>query len=172
MSELPFSTIEQTPEQFSSTNVMSRFVEALGFRYRWVTEGFTSSDYEFRPHETSQSIHELLEHLFSMAKFVNKNLGEKSAKDEASYSSEELRIKTLGVYQEIDNRLKSFSDPEFEEFEKLRTNNTTSPSFWLMLNGPIADSLTHVGQITSWRRIAGNPQPKGINVFKGTTNFE
>ena len=171
MSELPFNTIEHTPEQFSSTNVMSRFVEALGFRYRWATEGLTTNEYEFRPHETSQSIHELLEHLFSMAKFVNKNLGGEKVKDETSYSSNELRLKTLLVYQEIDNRLKSLSDTEFEELEKLRTTNATSPSFWLMLNGPISDSLTHVGQITSWRRIAGNPQPKGINVFRGTTNF-
>jgi hypothetical protein len=171
MSELPFSNIEQTPEQYSSTNVMSRFVEALGFRYRWATEGLISNEYEFRPHETSQSIHELLEHLFSMANLVLANLDGESLKDDTIYSSEELRLKTLDVYQEINDRLKSISDTEFEAFDKIRIKNTSKPSFWLMLNGPISDSLTHVGQITSWRRIAGNPQPKGINVFRGRTNF-
>ena len=30
---------------------------------------------------------------------------------------------------------------------------------WNLLNGPLADFLTHVGQITAWRRIAGCPAP-------------
>jgi hypothetical protein len=36
-----------------------------------------------------------------------------------------------------------------------------------LINGPIADALTHIGQIVSWRRINGNPQPSGVNPFKG-----
>jgi hypothetical protein len=38
-------------------------------------------------------------------------------------------------------------------------------SFWYSLNGPLADALSHVGQILSWRRILGNPQRVGVNVF-------
>jgi hypothetical protein len=38
--------------------------------------------------------------------------------------------------------------------------------FWHIINGPIADALTHVGQINSFRRLAGNPTPK-VNVFIG-----
>lgn len=41
--------------------------------------------------------------------------------------------------------------------------------FWYLINGPIADALTHVGQISSWRRMAGNPQPKGVSVLWGTS---
>ena len=37
---------------------------------------------------------------------------------------------------------------------------------WNFINGPLADALTHVGQINSFRRMAGNPVPK-VNVFKG-----
>jgi hypothetical protein len=38
--------------------------------------------------------------------------------------------------------------------------------FWHVINGPIADALTHVGQVNSFRRLAGNPTPKA-NVFLG-----
>jgi len=39
-----------------------------------------------------------------------------------------------------------------------------------LLNGPIADALTHVGQVISFRRTSGNPIPKGVNVFMGIKN--
>ena len=171
MEELPFNSIENTPEQLSGTNTMLRFIEALGFRYKWATEGLRSIDFEFRPTESSMSIGELIEHLHSMAKYVNYNFGAEKFKDEQSYSFDELRIKTLHIYSEIANRLENSTDKDFQAMEKLKSENESSPSFWYMLNGPISDSLTHVGQITSWRRIAGNPQPQGINVFKGTTSF-
>jgi len=35
-----------------------------------------------------------------------------------------------------------------------------------IINGPLADALTHVGQINSFRRINGNPCKK-VNVFNG-----
>ena len=38
--------------------------------------------------------------------------------------------------------------------------------FWHIINGPIADALTHVGQINSFRRLVGNPTPKA-QVFLG-----
>lgn len=171
MEELPFNSIEKTPEQLSGTNTILRFVEALGFRYRWATAGLRSIDFEFRPSESSMSIGELIEHLHSMAQYVNYNFGGTSIKDEQPNSIEELRLKTLNIYSEIVNRLEKSTDKDFQAMEKLKLENESSPSFWYMLNGPISDSLTHVGQITSWRRIAGNPQPQGINVFKGTTSF-
>ena len=35
-----------------------------------------------------------------------------------------------------------------------------------LLQGPFADALTHVGQINTYRRMAGNPTP-GADVFRG-----
>ena len=31
--------------------------------------------------------------------------------------------------------------------------------FWVVVNGPLSDALTHVGQISVWRRQAGKPAP-------------
>ncbi|MHC4608217.1 MAG: hypothetical protein ACYTAF_15010 [Planctomycetota bacterium] len=38
--------------------------------------------------------------------------------------------------------------------------------FWNLINGPISDALTHVGQINALRRQAGKPAA-GANVFLG-----
>jgi hypothetical protein len=35
-----------------------------------------------------------------------------------------------------------------------------------MINGPISDALTHVGQVNSFRRLSGNPVSPA-NVFSG-----
>ena len=59
------------------------------------------------------------------------------------------------------------NDSELAEMEK---NTSRKLPFWYWINGPLADALTHVGQITSWRRISGNPQLKGVNVFIGTSD--
>ena len=39
-----------------------------------------------------------------------------------------------------------------------------------LMNGPLLDALTHVGQILSFRRTSGNPQEAGVNVFLGKKN--
>ena len=39
--------------------------------------------------------------------------------------------------------------------------------FWNAINGPVADALSHVGQVVSYRRAAGNPIDPQVNVFLG-----
>ena len=51
--------------------------------------------------------------------------------------------------------------------EELSETTIDGRSFWHIINGPIADAFTHVGQINSFRRLSGNPVPKA-NVFTGT----
>ena len=50
--------------------------------------------------------------------------------------------------------------------EELAAIQIREKPFWHIVNGPISDALTHVGQINSFRRLAGNPTPKA-NVFVG-----
>ena len=62
-----------------------------------------------------------------------------------------------------------------EDIDKLQItfksdDSENSYPFFYLLNGPIADSFTHVGQIISFRRSSGNPIPKGVTVFMGVKN--
>ena len=55
---------------------------------------------------------------------------------------------------------------EVEEVKIYRRRNDTIYPIWYLINGPISDVLTHIGQIASWRRIAGNPVER-VSPFSG-----
>lgn len=168
MNELPYYTIPDTPNKISASTTIARFVDGLGFRYRWATEGLTSNEIEFIPVEGSRGMLDIIRHIYNLAHYANWTFGGTIRYNRTAESFAELRVNTLILYADLSMRLKNMDDSELEKFDFTRVNNNEPYSFWYMLNGPIADALTHVGQITSWRRIAGNPQPKGVDVFAGS----
>jgi len=165
--ELPFEDISKTPTELTATNTLLRVVEGLAFRYRWATENLSEDDIKFRPHSTSMSIEEVNAHIFDLVDSTNRVFGGEKQNKDSLNSFHKLRIKSLNILADLSERLKEMSD---EDFSKIEKKTSRKLPFWYWINGPIADALTHVGQITSWRRIAGNPQLKGVNVFIGTSD--
>jgi hypothetical protein len=163
--ELPFEDISKTPNDLTATNTLLRMVEGLAFRYRWATENLSEENIKFKPHPTSMSIEEVNAHIFDLVDSTNRVFGGEKQNKDSLNSFHKLRIKSLNILADLSERLKEMSDEDLSEIEK---NTSRKLPFWYWINGPLADALTHVGQITSWRRIAGNPQLKGINVFIGT----
>ena len=165
--ELPFEDISKTPVEITATNTLLRMVEGLAFRYRWATENLSEKDIKFRPHPTSMSIEEVNAHIFDLVDSTFTVFGGEKQNKDSLNSFQQIRKKSLFILQDLSERLKEMSDEDFSEIEK---NTSRKLPFWYWINGPLADALTHVGQITSWRRIAGNPQLKGVNVFIGTSD--
>ena len=165
--ELPFEDISKTPTELTATNTLLRVVEGLAFRYRWATENLSEEDIKFRPHSTSMSIEEVNSHIFDLVDSTFRVFGGEKQNKDSLNSFHKLRIKSLNILADLSERLKEMSD---EDFSKIEKKTSRKLPFWYWINGPIADALTHVGQITSWRRIAGNPQLKGVNVFIGTSD--
>ena len=165
--ELPFEDISKTPNDLTDTNTLLRMVEGLAFRYRWATENLSEENIKFKPHPTSMSIEEVNAHIFDLVDSTNRVFGGEKQNKDSLNSFHKLRIKSLNILADLSERLKEMSDEDLSEIEK---NTSRKLPFWYWINGPLADALTHVGQITSWRRIAGNPQLKGINVFIGTSD--
>jgi hypothetical protein len=165
--ELPFEDISKTPNDLTATNTLLRMVEGLAFRYRWATENLSEENIKFKPHPTSMSVEEVNAHIFDLVDSTNRVFGGEKQNKDSLNSFHKLRIKSLNILADLSERLKEMSDEDLSEIEK---NTSRKLPFWYWINGPIADALTHVGQITSWRRIAGNPQLKGINVFIGTSD--
>ncbi|MBO6516920.1 MAG: DinB family protein [Bacteroidia bacterium] len=167
MQELPYYSIPDEPQHINSASTIARFVDGLGFRYRWATEGLTENEIQFRPVESSMNMLEVVHHIYNIVHWVNRSFGGDTKYDKSLSSFEELRKTTLELLEELSQRLKQTPDSTIGTIRIPRRGTEPSPSFWFALNGPIADALTHVGQITSWRRMAGNPQPKGVDVFNG-----
>ena len=165
--ELPFEDISKTPNDLTATNTLLRMVEGLAFRYRWATENLSEENIKFKPHPTSMSIEEVNAHIFDLVDSTNRVFGGEKQNKDSLNSFHKLRIKSLNILADLSERLKEMSD---EDFSKIEKNTSRQLPFWYWINGPLADALTHVGQITSWRRIAGNPQLNGVNVFIGTSD--
>ena len=165
--ELPFENISKTPNDLTATNTLLRMVEGLAFRYRWATENLSEENIKFKPHPTSMSVEEVNAHIFDLVDSTNRVFGGEKQNKDSLNSFHKLRIKSLNILADLSERLKEMSDEDLSELEK---NTSRKLPFWYWINGPLADALTHVGQITSWRRIAGNPQSKGVNVFIGTSD--
>ena len=161
----PYQSIPPAPTEISTTNSLARFIDAIGFRYRWATEGLTENEIQFRPVESSKNTLELIKHIYDLVNLSYRTFGGQNKPVEKPNTYTELRNGTLQLCLALSEILKAMTDQELANMEfkgRMEPNQ-----YWHMLNGPISDTLTHIGQITSWRRIAGNPQPAGVNVFVG-----
>lgn len=167
MTDLPYYDIPKTPTEISTTNTLARLIDGLGFRYRWATEGLTQNEYVFKPVESSMNMTELITHIFELVKVTNRILNGGLNTIHETESISQTRENTLFLIDKLSTHLKLMTDDEFKDLELKNESTEKQFPFWFLLNGPLADALTHVGQITSWRRIAGNPQPEGVNVFLG-----
>lgn len=163
-----FVQIPETPSKISGTNCIARMIDGIGFRYYWATESLTDNEFLFSPGNGSMNITALNLHIYDLAYITHKTFGltalyKKETFDDFITAREEI----LFLYEAISKHLKSIENDEFLNNSKVKPKslNRAFP-FWYLINGHIADCLTHIGQITSWRRIAGNPQPK-TNVFLG-----
>jgi hypothetical protein len=159
--------IPPAPEKVDGKAVLARVVEGLAFRFFWATEGLRAEDYEFRPGPSSMSTKELLKHLLHLSFMVKQCVENASERDKnTSDDPEVLRSTTLEVLRGIRENLLALSDSTLERHVVLKSDGSSWP-VWHIMNGPLADALTHVGQLNAWRRLNGNPVPEA-NVFAGT----
>jgi hypothetical protein len=153
-----YHRIPQYPNDISGTTILIRLLDGLAFRFRWSTDGLSFDDYLFRPANDCMSIEELVRHIWRLVNWICQSmLTERFEKQDDILL---VRKNVLEMTNALREKLNSMSD---DDLRKIKINDR---AFWHIINGPIADALTHVGQINSFRRLAGNPTPKA-NVFVG-----
>jgi hypothetical protein len=108
--------------------------------------------YDFSPGEGSQSIGELVRHVWGLVNWVYMCMfGQGKQRPEGALSQ---RAHALEMLYTLREHFASLDDTALEAV------TIDGHPFWHMINGPFADALTHVGQINAFRRLAGNPTPK------------
>jgi hypothetical protein len=151
------------PDTLSTGAVLARLCDGLGFRLHWATEGLREEDIDFRPAEGSLTTRELLQHIHRMVQWVDHCLGgEPASEPRPDFRAE--RSAALTRIQILSHRLRSMSEKDLAQAEL--TRGETALPIWNAVNGPLADALTHVGQINTYRRVSGNPSPR-INHLLG-----
>jgi len=151
------------PKDLNENTILIRLIDGISFRFFWATEKLTPHDTQFRPSEDTMSINELLAHIYRLTVWVHSSLkGNETEPSERVTSFEEMRKDILSELEQIKERLSTFSPKQLSQIQIRQL------PFWNMINGPLADILTHIGQINTYRRLNGNPAPK-ISPFTGKT---
>lgn len=160
---------ERLPEPASTVNsvtILLRMVDALGFRYRWAVEGLQDKNLEFRPVESSMDLLELMKHIHFLCSRIELCFTSRESFPDQPENLDTLITQTLGMLENTRNGIAGMKEPDLEKCHVIRKGTGEKIPFWYFINGPLADALTHVGQITTWRRVMGNPVLKS-NPFLG-----
>ena len=168
--KLPFSEIENYPSEYSQTNIVSRMIEGLGYRYYWATNSLTEQYLNYRPSTDSRSTFEIIEHIYSLTLMVSSSF-ENTEFDfnVEKHNYTDLRQKTLFNLKYINDQLKQNPDLSQLSIRFEMGGNKMAFPFWNLVNGPISDAIWHSGQVVMNRRASGNPLQAGVNVFLGKT---
>lgn len=166
LSDLPYYRIPEHPKGCTPHSILLRVIDGLGFRYYWATEGLEDSEYEFRPGSDCRNMKELLQHIHDQVISIYASLGGKKSTPSLDLTPCEIRKSTLQTIYESRKKLEKMGSVKLVNCTIYSSFYDKEFPIWNIINGPICDVLTHIGQLVSWRRLAGNPI-HGANVFLG-----
>ncbi|MBD3890047.1 hypothetical protein [Olleya marilimosa] len=164
-SNIPYYELPEASENFTAGTVAARQIDALGFRFYHATDGLSAKDLDFKPSDSVRTTAETIKHIYDLSKIIlNSTLKKENTKEAVKLSFEAQRVATLNNLKQAADILRSSDD--ISQF-KIIFGESQIP-FWNNINGPIADSIWHCGQIASFRRITNNPISAKVNHFTGT----
>ena len=154
---MDYHRIDEYPKRVNAVAVVVRLLDGLGFRFYWATYELDEDDYGFTPAEGGNSVGWMLSHIWGLLNWIYLNIrGEQTEQPPSKIGQ---RDHVLVLIRMIREEISGMSD------ERLAEVRIEGLPFWHIINGPISDALSHVGQINMARRLMGKPTPKA-NVFK------
>jgi len=158
MIEIDHRQLPEPPEKVSAANTVYRLIDGLAFRFHWVTEDLDPDIYQYKPCDGCRSISELQFHIWDLLHWVH--MDAQGEKLEKPATDEDCRASVLHLCEQLKGVFLDLPNDDLAQLRFMRQ------SFWILLNGAIADALIHVGQIGTVRRIAGSPAPES-DPFRG-----
>ena len=138
--------MQKKSEQFEKRAIMAHFLAAVAYRTQKALQGAPESFANFRAREGVRTPHELIQHMTSVLGYARTFFVGGNWRPE--------RLPTFDAeihrFHEI---LESLRDHLLSD-EPLR-----EVSFEQLLQGPLADAMTHAGQLALLRRLHGHPVP-------------
>lgn len=167
--QLPYKTVPDPPEIYTAGTAVARFIDGLGFRYYWATEGLRKLDFSYRPTDESRSMAETIHHVYQLSEMILNAAQNKPnlKRDSDSLSFSEQRVLTLNNLKKASGILHKYNTLDSLQVTFKGAKNTASFPFWYAINGPISDAVYHCGQIVLMRRASGNPMNPKVSVFSG-----
>ena len=169
----PYQTIESYPESYNAATVVSRMIDGLGYRYHWASKDLREEDLAFEPGNDGKTTLETIKHIFELSEDVFTISEAKEFKRPrvkvAQMDYHTLRFKTLTNLYNASQNFRKMSDADISTLQVVFVSEAGKKEFdfWHFLNGQLSDAIYHTGQLVSFRRSAGNPVSKEMNVFTG-----
>jgi len=161
-----YQTLPSPPDSVTAAHVLSRLIDSIGYRLHLATNGLTENEIQFRPIAGSMDMTELLKHMNGVLFFAYKSFNPDAIFNREASTFEEYKQELFKTCSAFSTFVLALDDQQVASVTAYLKRNDTTYSFWYLINGPISDILTHIGQINSWRRIAGNPVPR-VSPFTG-----
>ena len=167
-----FVEISAYPERLTTGSILARLVSGVGFRYYWATDGLTESDLRYSPGNNHRDLQQTLNHIYNMVDFVGSILEGKVfdfPEKEYDLDFSEIRTRTLERISDVEQILLAGGENVLEKKTVQITLEGTPMEFsiWHLLNGPLLDSIFHLGQVVTFRRVNGNPIDPCVQPFFG-----
>ena len=152
-----YSAMPAPADDISGAAVLAHAIDSAGFRFHWATENLPEEALGFRPSPGSMGLGALLEHLEQLAGWLQKTLtGTVALKNGSGLVP--TRTNILASLSASSAAVRAMTPAELKAVTLARRSGEPMP-VWNLIHGPIADFLTHVGQVTAWRRLANCPAP-------------
>lgn len=140
-----YATLPPEPARVDAAGILTRLVDAIGFRFHWATADLRADDWPFAAADGAMSLRACVEHIHALLRRTAADFG--LDLDATPADDEARRAAVLEACGALRERVAACSDRDLAAI----------PDLWRLIQGPLADALTHIGQIATWRRIAGNP---------------
>lgn len=138
--------------------VLQHLADTIGFRYYWATEGLVEADLPFRPVDGAFTLGEQLAHIRRLVVWAGRAFqGDSGRLRDEPAPLERLQTDTFSALDELKGVLDATDIAAVRCFDK---------PFWYLVHGPLADCLTHIGQVNTYRRLLGKPA-RPVNHFFG-----
>jgi len=159
-----YASMPPRPIAAEAQAILACLADSLGYRYFWATADLPEETLTFAPPGGAMTLGALLGHMRDLAWKIDLSLSGPGG-DRSGSTLAEMRDSTLVWIRASAGRLTGMSAAEIEAVE-ITSSRGDNGNLWTLIHGPMADFLTHVGQVNSWRRMAGSPPPKA-RVFHG-----
>jgi hypothetical protein len=124
-------------------------VEAIGYRFNPDTLGIEPAHHDIRQHPVANSTRELVQH--------KRNIIQVTTCCVEGRDIVRSDLDGPGVLEAISQLHHAIAQRDEPALGAVRSPGDRSP--FLLINGPLADALTHIGQLNTYKRVIGIESP-------------
>ncbi len=129
-------------------NLVRHLLATMAYRFQYAVRDAPKAFPDYDPGNEAIPPLDLVRHINILLDYVSSFFGEPQDDGVQSLDWDESISRFHALLSTIDQRLEAESVPNGVTFETL-------------LQGPLADALTHIGQLALLRRLSGSPVQKG-----------